>query len=206
MRKPVHLRHLLKSRLPGLLPALLLMAWLASAVAAESDGELRDENEFGRLLAGGDHVMLMRHALAPGAGDPASFRPGDCSTQRNLSAAGRAQAIRAGERIRAFGASEVDVCSSRWCRARDTADLLAIGKVTPLPLLDSFFRDASVAEVRARQTLEWLRQRPPGRSVLLVTHQVNITALTGVFPASGEMLVLRLEGDALRLLGRIPVR
>src|SRR5688572_8580254 len=70
-----------------------------------------------RALASGDHVVVMRHAIAPGTGDPQDFRIGDCSTQRNLSQAGRDQAARIGALMRKHGIAKARVHSSQWCRA-----------------------------------------------------------------------------------------
>ncbi|MEN9293955.1 MAG: hypothetical protein RIT31_720, partial [Actinomycetota bacterium] len=75
------------------------------------------------------YVLLMRHALAPGVGDPENFKLGDCSTQRNLSAEGREDAREIGEWLKRRDIPILRVESSRWCRARETAELLGIGKV-----------------------------------------------------------------------------
>ncbi len=138
---------------------------------------------------------MLRHALAPGIGDPADFTLGDCSTQRNLSEAGRSQARRIGERFRANGIEQADVYTSQWCRCRDTAELLGLGPVKELPALNSFFRNF---ERETRQTAElaaWLEELEPERPLVLVTHQVNITAMTGVFPDSGELVIVRRDRD-----------
>jgi len=140
-------------------------------------------------------VVLMRHAEAPGVGDPAGFRLRDCATQRNLSNDGREQAKRIGERLRRMGIGQAAVYSSQWCRCLDTARLLGIGEVREMPALNSFFgrsgeRDTQVAEVR--RLLAALL--PGGSPVVLVTHQVVITALTGVHPASGESVLMRANG------------
>ena len=140
------------------------------------------------LLAEGQ-VVLIRHAEAPGVGDPPNFTLGDCSTQRNLSDGGRAQADRLGATFRAHGVAVGPVLSSGWCRCIETATL-AFGTAEVWPPLNSFFRDASTdavqtADVRAR-VASWAG---PG-TLVLVTHQVNITALTDMFPASGEVIAL----------------
>ncbi|TAH45876.1 MAG: histidine phosphatase family protein [Betaproteobacteria bacterium] len=155
-------------------------------------------------LLDGRHVALMRHATAPGIGDPSNFRVDDCRTQRNLSEEGRSQALAIGERFRAHGITRAAVYSSQWCRCLDTARLLGLGDVTPFAGLNSFFRDrgreaASTAAVRALIA----REVRPGRPLVLVTHQVNITALSGVHPASGEIVVLRVDGDEWQVAGRL---
>ena len=164
-----------------------------------------DEAQLWQRLRSGEAVALLRHALAPGIGDPANFRLGDCDTQRNLSGEGREQARAIGERFRRNGIKQAQVYSSRWCRCIDTAQLLALGEVKPFEGLNSFFRDRSTAPEQTTKTRALMnecsaRGEPP---LVLVTHQVNITALTGIFPNSGEIIVLRPTDAGLRVLGRI---
>lgn len=170
-----------------------LMALLLSASAGAL--ELRD----------GD-VVLYRHALAPGGGDPPGFKPGDCSTQRNLSDAGREQARRMGDALRLrLGSLRVGaVWASPWCRTLDTARLAFPGMaVQPQQAFASFFarpdEEAPSLAAARQQLAAW---RGPG--VLAVfTHQVNVTSLSGVFPASGEGVALRWSAGALQVLGRL---
>jgi len=175
------------------LRAALLLVFAFIFPAAGNAAATVDEAVLRRVLAEPGHVFLMRHATAPGTGDPPGFVLDDCATQRNLSEGGRAQAVRIGERLRAAGAAAVRVFSSRWCRSLDTARLLGLGPVEPLPALDSFFgrpeeRDARMAAIRAWLAADGL-ETPP----VLVTHQVLVTALTGVYPASGEVVILRRD-------------
>lgn len=186
--------------IPNCAAGMLLALLLALPAAAQAPA---DEAALWAALAGGGHAALMRHALAPGTGDPAGFRIDDCATQRNLSPAGREQARALGERFRKHGATDVAVFSSLWCRCLETAELLDLGKVTPLPALNSFFRDSSPEAAQSAAVRRLIAEQAGRRSVVLVTHQVNITALTGVFPQSGEIVVVRPEGAGLRLVGRI---
>ncbi|MBO6560914.1 MAG: histidine phosphatase family protein [Nisaea sp.] len=152
-------------------------------------------------------VAIMRHAIAPGGGDPAGFRLGDCSTQRNLDETGREQAQRIGAAVREAGVEIDRVMSSQWCRCLETARLLGLGDVEELPSLNSFFQDRSTAGAQTAETRRFLAALPAGETVFLVTHQVNITALTDVFPASGEVLLLRIGTDGqTEVLDRILVR
>lgn len=155
-------------------------------------------------LRDGRHVALIRHALAPGTGDPPGFRLGDCSTQRNLSAAGRAQARAIGDRFRTNGIGAAAVFSSQWCRCLDTAHEMALGEVVPHASLNSFFADRGNGAASTQATRALIAEHSvPGRALVLVTHQVNITSLSGVFPAAGEIIVMRIAADGLETVGRI---
>ena len=180
------------SRLLSRRAALALAALPLPAAAADPWDALRD---------GG--IVLFRHAEAPGFGDPPGMRLGDCATQRNLDGAGRAQARRIGEAIRARGIAVGAVLASQWCRTLETAELAFPGQVRAEPAFNSFFDDrgagpAQTAAVRAI-LLGWAG---PG-ALVVSTHQVNITALTGIVPASGEGVVLRRESGSLVVVGRI---
>ena len=187
-------------RRPRLLLVCLLLtsAWLAGSRQAAA----QDVAAWAALARGG-HVALMRHALAPGIGDPADFRLGDCTTQRNLSEAGREQARRIGERFRERGIEVSEVRSSRWCRCRETARLLGLGDVVPAPALDSFFRDRSTAERQTDAIRALIRGWKGEGNLVLVTHQVNITALVGDVVGSGEIVVVRADEAGLVRVGSL---
>jgi broad specificity phosphatase PhoE len=142
------------------------------------------------LLRQGRAAAVMRHAIAPGGGDPPGFRLEACETQRNLSDEGRAQARAIGAAFRSRGIGAATVLTSGWCRARETAELLGLGAVAREPMLDSFFGDRSRGPGQT-EALRALLAGWSGGPLVLVTHQVNITALTGVFPASGEAVLVR---------------
>lgn len=148
-------------------------------------------------------IALFRHAHAPGGGDPPGMRLGDCTSQRNLDATGRAQAIRIGEALRGQGVAVGAVLTSEWCRTRETAELAFPGLARAEPIFNSFFADRSTgpAQTEAARAL-LLGWAGPG-ALVVSTHQVNITALSGIIPASGEGIVLRREGNALLVVGRI---
>ncbi len=151
---------------------------------------LRGEDPLSLLRQPG-HIAIARHALAPGTGDPAPFDLSDCSTQRTLSETGRKQAGEMGERFRKAGIREASVFTSQWCRCRDTARLMNLGKVTDLPALNSFFGRPQQKGPQMESLRTWLQNAPKGTPVILITHQVVVTALTDVFPASGEILIQR---------------
>ncbi len=151
-------------------------------------------------------IAFMRHALAPGFGDPDAFRLGDCSTQRNLNHEGRDQARRIGDAFRSNGVAVDRVLASEWCRSRETAELLDLQTVEALPSLNSFFDFRDRADAQTRETMTFLRGLEGEQTVVLVSHQVNITALTGRGTSSGEFLVGRLTDEGtLEILGSVLV-
>lgn len=147
----------------------------------------------GRRLVSGRHVLLMRHAEAPGVGDPPGFQMGDCSTQRNLSAAGREQARAAGRWLRAQGLAQARVWSSPWCRCLDTARLLGYGEVRVESSLASFFGAHERASAQMQALQAFVAGLPAGTGALLVTHQVVISAYVGGGASSAEMLLVRVD-------------
>ena len=180
---------------------LILFACLSIAIALISQsGAAAGKEDENKLLAdfkAGNQIALLRHALAPGTGDPENFRLGDCTTQRNLSQAGRDQAVRIGNRFKQAGITDADVYTSEWCRCLETAELLGLNTPMPLPPLNSFFRNY---EREAQQTAAlhtWLASQQLSRPLILVTHQVNITAFSSIYPASGEVVLMRRNPDGL---------
>nr|WP_198980911.1 histidine phosphatase family protein [Herbaspirillum sp. ASV7] len=175
------------SRLAAFCLSLLILSSLSLAARAS---ELSDQ------LAQGDQVLIMRHARAPGIGDPAGFVLGDCSTQRNLNEEGREQARKIGNWLRQQGVSRAVVASSPWCRTRETAALLGFGEPQAQDALASFFNDPVQAETANRRLEQYLRSALPGkgsRALILVTHDVNIARWTGESLASGEMVLVRVD-------------
>jgi phosphohistidine phosphatase SixA len=178
----------------------LLLGLFGSAEIATAD---EVTNPWRALRAGG-HVALMRHADAPGGfGDPPGFRVEDCATQRNLSAKGRTDAEKIGARLKREGIAFETILSSPWCRCVDTAKLLDLGTVETdatfgnvVVLRDQ--REALTAGARAR-IAKWTSRG----NLLIVTHGANILALTGVSPASGEMVIVKGGSDRTEPAGRL---
>ena len=166
-----------------------------------------DEDSAWAALKSGGHVALIRHALAPGFGDPENFSLDDPTTQRNLSPEGRAQAKRIGAAFTKHTILRAEVYSSQWNRCMETADLLDLGRVTPEPALNSFFQNREDGEGQTAALRTWLKSANFRRPVVLVTHQVNITAFAGVYPASGEMIVMRRgDDDEFTVVGRVLIK
>jgi broad specificity phosphatase PhoE len=162
-------------------------------------------------LAKGGYVILLRHTTTvPGVGDPPGFRIDDCSTQRNLSDQGRTEARRWGAMVIKHHVPIAHVYTSQWCRCIDTAKLafaVALKGAAPesWPALNSFFDNPAneqqqTADVKSRLA----KMKVPGKNIVLVTHQVNISALSGEAPAMGEAIVMRMNGDgSLSRAGRL---
>ena len=182
-----------RSRLPRL-PATPLILSVALLALFLPPAPAAADARFARLSQAGI-VAIVRHAHAPGSGDPVNFSLDDCATQRNLDARGREQARRIGAALRAGGAAVDRVLTSQWCRCRDTARLLDLAPVEELPALNSFFRTPSRAGRQTAELRQFLSGLPPDETAVLVTHYVNIRALTGRAVASGEVLLLEIGHD-----------
>ena len=182
-----------------------LIVSILAGLSCFSTGAMASENHaLWDALRSGGTVALLRHALAPDTGDPAAFALGDCSTQRNLSEAGRVLARRIGALFRTHGIDDAIVFSSQWCRCLETAQLLNLGRVRELPALNSFFSLYERQEAQIMAIKAWVCRQKLNAPVILVTHQVNITGLTDVFPGSGELVIVRRSEDGgLTKLGTI---
>lgn len=171
----------------------------ASALPARADDDLV------RRLRSEPLAIVMRHAqTVAGTGDPPGFRLDDCSTQRNLSEAGRAQARATGAAWRDQRLPIVSVHSSAWCRCIETGELLGFGPVDRLPALNSFFEERERREAQTASLRSWVARREARGIAVLVTHQVNVTALTGVYLGSGESVVVTAAGEPIGRLGPYP--
>ena len=174
------------------------MALAAEASAAPWQPALRE----------GGIVVALRHATAPGTFDPPGFKLGDCSTQRNLSEDGRAQARRIGAALRAQGLQPAAVRTSPWCRCVDTATLaFGAGSAEPWAALGSPQGNSEATSAEHMDALRAALRRigtQRGRVEAWVTHMFVLAALVQENTASGEGLVLR-SGDngRVQLLGRI---
>lgn len=149
-----------------------------------------NDSTVARLLQIGGCVVLLRHAATdPGVGEPPEFTLDNCRTQRNLSVAGQDDARRIGLWFASRQLKPRAVLSSAWCRCKDTAEL-AFGKHAVWEALNSTFGDR-VQQPKQTDLLRQAMARIPARQFeVWVTHQVNISALTGQGPAMGEAFIL----------------
>ena len=154
------------------------------------------------------YVLLMRHALAPGVGDPENFVVNDCSTQRNLNEEGRQDARDVGQWLVRQEVKILRVESSRWCRAKETAQLLNVGKVRLNKNLDSLFEDESdwATHPQTKNIQKRILDHRNKRGLLIfVGHFVNFQAVAGVSLDSGEGALVRANAQGeIKILGYSP--
>jgi len=139
----------------------------------------------------GNKVILIRHALAPGTGDPNDFSIEDCKTQRNLNKVGIEQSKKIGKIFKDNKISIDTVLSSEWCRCKDTAyyafrefkEFSALNSTFSFPYNENETRQVKEIE---KYLMSW---KGEGKNLILVTHLSIITAITNAVPSSGEIVI-----------------
>jgi len=179
---------------------LMLLLVTTAATSAPADGQ-----DLISQMQSGNAVLMIRHALAPGVGDPEGFILDDCSTQRNLNQAGREQAKAIGQWLRSHNIQRVKIYSSQWCRCLETARLMQMGEVTPLAALNSFFQRPEDREPNLSTLKTFMHEKTtPGELIIMVTHQVTISAISGEWTDSGHAKLLRPTASGeMELLGEL---
>jgi broad specificity phosphatase PhoE len=169
----------------GLTAVVLCLVMASPATAAEAIWDAARE-------AGS--VIVVRHSYAPGTFDPPDARLEDCSTQRNLDDAGRAQARRLGEAFRANGVPVGAVLSSPRCRCLDTARL-AFGQAKSWHVLQGALRNEALRQRQLVEIRKAIAEHVGGPPLVLVTHGSVVTDLTGLDVRMGAFVVLRRSPD-----------
>jgi phosphohistidine phosphatase SixA len=190
--------------------ALLLAAALLVTTVTPHSAQARELAIWDQLKGSNPkgYVLVMRHALAPGVGDPENFNVNDCSTQRNLNDEGRQDAQDVGQWLMRQEVKILRVESSRWCRAKETAQLLNIGKVRLNKNLDSLFEDESDWATHP-QTMNIKKRILDHRNkrglLVFVGHFVNFQAAAGVSLDSGEGALVRANAQGeIKVMGYSP--
>ena len=139
----------------------------------------------------GNKIILIRHSLAPGGGDPAGFKINDCKTQRNLNRVGIKQSKKIGKLFKKNKVLIDQVLSSQWCRCKDTAQY-AFGDYKEFTALNSTFQspyDKNETK-QLKQLYSFVKKWDgKGKNLVLVTHYSIITAITNAVPSSGEIVI-----------------
>ena len=138
----------------------------------------------------GKKIVFLRHALAPGNGDPDNFDINDCKTQRNLNEEGRAQSEKIGEFFKINNIKIDKVLSSEWCRCKDTAEI-AFGNFETFNALNSFY-DTKFYKNKSKQIKDlkiFINNWESDSNLIIVTHYVVISSLLNRTTSSGEMII-----------------
>jgi phosphohistidine phosphatase SixA len=178
----------MKQFLRNLLTFVLCALGLIGVVRADLLSDLTD----------GQHVLMIRHADAPGVGDPAGYKLDQCATQRNLGEYGRRQSVAIGQWLADRKVQSAKMFSSAWCRCIDTATLMNKGPVKIEVALGSFFDDMRQRDTqnRALQSLIAANLKAyPKQPLIYVTHHVNIEAFTGQAIGVGDIVVARVTPE-----------
>ena len=163
---------------------LIIFISLTTTVKADLNKKLINQLEEGGKL------IFIRHAYAPGSGDPDNFNLNDCSTQRNLSKEGQRQAKYIGEFFRNNKVKIDKVLSSEWCRCKETAQI-AFKKFSTKKFLNSFY-SSKFAKNKNKQVKElsnYVKEFNGKKNLILITHYVLISEVLGYAPSSGEIVV-----------------
>ena len=172
-----------------------VLKWLMLGVVMSGSFQA-SASELSESLKKSDSVLLMRHALAPGIGDPAGYKLQDCKSQRNLDATGRAQAQKTGQWLKAQGVGNALVFTSAWCRCKETAENLAFETPVLEPSLNSFFddmRQGPQSNVNLQKFIVGQLKSKGDKALILVTHHVNIAEITGQNVGSGDMVLAKVN-------------
>lgn len=174
-------------------------------------------SELAERLKSDAYVLLMRHAYAPGVGDPAGYSLARCDSQRQLNDTGQAQAKKTGQWLRQQGVQEAKVFTSVWCRCQRTAELLQLGQPEVAPALASFFDSPNQAGAHnemlqaliakelqnKRQEKSQKNNNSGQKALILVTHHVNILGFVGQNIGSGDMVLARVDAQGRYLSHRL---
>lgn len=185
-------RHLWQRRLGALVALVLVIALPGRAAASDILALMKEPG----------HITFMRHAWAPFEGAPkervSAETLGPCETQRNLDDKGRADARALGDKLRTAGVTFDLVYTSKWCRCRETAELIMGRPVENLALINSYFTDPDKATRGPAQQAALKRYLnetlPPSARALMVTHGSLIQDLTGIFTDETEVVIVKADG------------
>ena len=135
------------------------------------------------------NIIFLRHSIAPGFGDPDDFNLNNCNTQRNLNEEGILQSKNIGAYFKSNDIRFSEVLSSEWCRCKDTVNEMKIGKWKTFSGLNSFFQGYSNKDQVLKKLNKKLSSTTNDELVLMVTHQVVISNITGIAPPNGGIVI-----------------
>jgi len=178
---------------------IIIIIFLALTIEINAD----TEKEIINNLKKGGNLIFIRHAYAPGNGDPPNFDILDCSTQRNLSKEGELQALKIGKFFKENDINFTKVISSEWCRCKDTAKI-AFGNYETKNFLNSFY-DERFSKNKDKQILDFqkfIKNWNYSGNLALVTHYVVISEILDLATSSGEIVI---TDNNLKFLGSLEI-
>ena len=181
----------MKNKIISLLSSILIFS-LFSIHSYSSEPNWKPAQE-------GNKIILIRHSLAPGGGDPVGFKVDDCKTQRNLNQTGINQSKKIGKLFKKNKVPIDQVLSSQWCRCKDTARF-AFGDFKEFTALNSTFQSPynKNESKQLKELYEFINQwEGDGKNLVLVTHYSIITAVTNAVPNSGEIVITNRDFEVL---------
>ena len=165
---------------------IIIIIFLALTIEINAD----TKKEIINNLQKGGNLIFIRHAYAPGNGDPENFDINNCETQRNLSQSGRLQSKKIGNFFKKNQISIGKVYSSEWCRCKETASI-AFKEYETRNFLNSFF-STKFANNRKKQIIDFdkfISTWDKNQNLVFVTHYVVISEILNYAPSSGEIVV-----------------
>ena len=163
---------------------LVIFLFLTNGIKADNEVQVLEN------LKKGGNLIFIRHAYAPGGGDPDNFDIADCSTQRNLSNSGKEQSKKIGIFFERNQIPIDQVLSSEWCRCKETAEI-AFNKFETKNFLNSFFSEkfAKNKKKQIKELKEYIQNWNGEKNLVLVTHYVVISEALNYAPSSGEIVI-----------------
>jgi len=176
---------------------LIIFLILTNGIKADTEFQIL------KNLKNGGNLIFIRHAYAPGGGDPDNFDINDCSTQRNLSDEGREQAKNIGNYFRENLIPIDKVISSEWCRCKETAEL-AFEKFETNNFLNSFFSEkfSKNKTKQIKNLKKYIDKWDGNKNLVFVTHYVVISEALNYAPSSGEIVISNIR---LKKIGNIEI-
>ena len=184
---------MIKINVPRIILSLTICLFSINVQANEANWKFAQE---------GNKIILIRHSIAPGGGDPPGFNINDCETQRNLSQQGVAQSKKIGELFKKNKVQIDQVLSSQWCRCKDTAKY-AFKRFKEFPALNSTFQSPynKNEQKQIREINNFVKKwNGKGKNLILITHYSVITAITNAVPGSGEIIVIDKNFNVLNTI------
>ena len=178
---------------------LFIIIFISLTTSIKADLEKKLLNQ----LEDGGKLIFIRHAYAPGNGDPNNFNLNDCSTQRNLNEEGREQAKHIGEFFKINKIKIDKVLSSEWCRCKETAKI-AFKDFSTNNFLNSFYSSkySKNKDKQIKALNNYIKKFQSDKNLILITHYVLISEVLDYAPSSGEIVV---SDKNFNIIGRIEI-